>query len=402
MLVRYCDDLVVLRSEKEAEGALSALTAILHGLGLEPKPSKTRIVHLVEGGEGLDFLGYHHRWVSNRSSGPRTTGATSPAGPRDRPCSVPEIVFVISRCVVGYCCRLKTSWEPESVPPRLGRVLSLWEFFVAALHRHQVVCADAPGTFRGQTPRAAPGLRPLGGRGCLGQPAPAWSACPGSSLHHDPTGRGGGDRMPAVNGVGEPCAGEPHARFDGRALEKGQPGGDLRVPGRCAERCRHDDLVGTQPIDPSLTARALDPPHLSGSPGQGQVGILRELHTGHERQGEEGEGQARSGTGTSTVAVARTSLVSPGASTPRSEAGSTTTGPYRSALYSIAWHIDQHLVRWVMRKFKRLRGKHRRAWDWLVAAKLHRPQLSLIGISSPSRPADLQEPDELRGSRPVL
>ena len=25
--------------------------------------------------------------------------------------------------------------------------------------------------------------------------------------------------MPAVNGVGEPCAGEPHARFDGRELE---------------------------------------------------------------------------------------------------------------------------------------------------------------------------------------
>jgi 8-oxo-dGTP pyrophosphatase MutT (NUDIX family) len=30
--------------------------------------------------------------------------------------------------------------------------------------------------------------------------------------------------MPAVNGVGEPCAGEPHARFDGRGLETEQPG----------------------------------------------------------------------------------------------------------------------------------------------------------------------------------
>jgi hypothetical protein len=27
--------------------------------------------------------------------------------------------------------------------------------------------------------------------------------------------------MPAVNNVGEPCAGEPHARFDGRGLETG-------------------------------------------------------------------------------------------------------------------------------------------------------------------------------------
>jgi hypothetical protein len=30
--------------------------------------------------------------------------------------------------------------------------------------------------------------------------------------------------MPAVNGVGEPCAEKPHARFDGRVLETGQPG----------------------------------------------------------------------------------------------------------------------------------------------------------------------------------
>ncbi len=28
--------------------------------------------------------------------------------------------------------------------------------------------------------------------------------------------------MPVVNDVGEPCAGEPHARFDGRALETEQ------------------------------------------------------------------------------------------------------------------------------------------------------------------------------------
>jgi RNA-directed DNA polymerase len=70
VLVRYCDDLVVAcRSRQEAERALAALTAILADLGLEPKAAKTRIVHLAEGGEGLDFLGFHHRWV--RSSSPR-------------------------------------------------------------------------------------------------------------------------------------------------------------------------------------------------------------------------------------------------------------------------------------------------------------------------------------------
>jgi RNA-directed DNA polymerase len=69
VLVRYCDDLVVLcRSRQEAERALAALTAILADLGLEPKAAKTRIMHLSEGGEGLDFLGFHHRWVRAKSA----------------------------------------------------------------------------------------------------------------------------------------------------------------------------------------------------------------------------------------------------------------------------------------------------------------------------------------------
>jgi len=67
VLARYADDLVVMcRSRAEAERALSALTVILADLGLEPKAAKTRIVHLVEGGEGLDFLGFHHRLVRAR------------------------------------------------------------------------------------------------------------------------------------------------------------------------------------------------------------------------------------------------------------------------------------------------------------------------------------------------
>ena len=36
--------------------------------------------------------------------------------------------------------------------------------------------------------------------------------------------------MPAVNDVGEPCAGEPHARFDGRALETEPPRRDICGP----------------------------------------------------------------------------------------------------------------------------------------------------------------------------
>jgi len=68
MLVRYADDLVVLcRSRREAEDALRALTVILAELGLELRQAKTRIVQLREGGEGLDFLGFHHRYLRGRT-----------------------------------------------------------------------------------------------------------------------------------------------------------------------------------------------------------------------------------------------------------------------------------------------------------------------------------------------
>jgi group II intron reverse transcriptase/maturase len=72
VLIRYGDDLLALcNTRREAEDALAALTAILAELGLELKPAKTRIVHLREGGEGVDFLGFHQRWVRGRTAGSR-------------------------------------------------------------------------------------------------------------------------------------------------------------------------------------------------------------------------------------------------------------------------------------------------------------------------------------------
>jgi RNA-directed DNA polymerase len=71
VLVRYCDDLVVMCStRREAEDALARLKTVLATLGLEVKAAKTRIVHLVEGkdAEGFDFLGFHHRWVRARGT----------------------------------------------------------------------------------------------------------------------------------------------------------------------------------------------------------------------------------------------------------------------------------------------------------------------------------------------
>jgi len=67
VLVRYADDfLVVCKSRQQAEDALGRLRTLLAELGLEPKEAKTRIVELAVGGEGVDFLGFHHRLVRSK------------------------------------------------------------------------------------------------------------------------------------------------------------------------------------------------------------------------------------------------------------------------------------------------------------------------------------------------
>jgi group II intron reverse transcriptase/maturase len=48
---------------------------------------------------------------------------------------------------------------------------------------------------------------------------------------------------------------------------------------------------------------------------------------------------------------------------------------YRSELYSLAWRVDQHLLRWAMQKFKRLHGKIAKASAWLDTVRRHLPRL---------------------------
>ncbi len=62
VLVRYADDLVVLCPTRErAEEAQRRVAAALGPLGLRLHPDKTKIAHLARGGDGFDFLGFHHR-----------------------------------------------------------------------------------------------------------------------------------------------------------------------------------------------------------------------------------------------------------------------------------------------------------------------------------------------------
>jgi hypothetical protein len=61
--------------------------------------------------------------------------------------------------------------------------------------------------------------------------------------------------MPAVNGVGEPCAGEPHARFDGRALETEPNGPRRRTEPPAGNRGKWQPGLQVN----TVTAPALDP-----------------------------------------------------------------------------------------------------------------------------------------------
>jgi Group II intron, maturase-specific domain/Reverse transcriptase (RNA-dependent DNA polymerase) len=71
VLVRYADAARVVQDQAGSRECLTALTAILGELELELKQPKTRIVQLRERGEGVDLLGFHHRWVRGRTAGSR-------------------------------------------------------------------------------------------------------------------------------------------------------------------------------------------------------------------------------------------------------------------------------------------------------------------------------------------
>ena len=65
VLVRYADDATVMCwSRSQAERALERLTALLAGLGLEPKAAKTRIVHLQEEARALISSAFTTGWCA--------------------------------------------------------------------------------------------------------------------------------------------------------------------------------------------------------------------------------------------------------------------------------------------------------------------------------------------------
>ncbi|GAA2640609.1 hypothetical protein GCM10009863_67220 [Streptomyces axinellae] len=66
VLVRYCDDFVVLSPTRQRAELVQQLAArVLERLGMRLRPEKSGITCLTRGGQGFDFLGFHHRKVES-------------------------------------------------------------------------------------------------------------------------------------------------------------------------------------------------------------------------------------------------------------------------------------------------------------------------------------------------
>jgi RNA-directed DNA polymerase len=118
VLVRYADDLLVLcRSRAHAEQARRRVAEILAGLGLHLHPGKTRIVCLIRGQQGVDFLGFHLRKVESWKWRGRYYLQRWPSG-RAMAAVRAKIREATDRRFVGY----PVDW----VVVRLNRVLRGW------------------------------------------------------------------------------------------------------------------------------------------------------------------------------------------------------------------------------------------------------------------------------------
>jgi RNA-directed DNA polymerase len=148
VLVRYCDDLVVMcRSREQADAALARLSQLLAQLGLQLKQAKTRIVRLEVGGSGFDFLGFHHRLMRSRGIRGRrgvtflarwpSDKAMRHARDRLRALTRSSRLLLSVEAIVGH----------EYVPARLGCLLSV-RAFRGTLHHDQPLRAGTVGVVR--------------------------------------------------------------------------------------------------------------------------------------------------------------------------------------------------------------------------------------------------------------
>jgi RNA-directed DNA polymerase len=263
-LARYADDaLVMCRSKGQAEAALARLTALLAELGLKPKLAKTRIVKLEVGGEGVDFLGFHHRLVRYRSRRrpnsftflARWPSRKAMQHARDRirfmtmrarlAAPVGEVVWDINLFLRGWAGYFRYGNSAHAFGKIRKYALMRLALFVAKRHQR----GRAWGF--NQLYRSPNDLGLISLNGIVVAPGP--------------TRPGGSSRTPPVKNVGEPCAGEPHARIDGRELETEHA--DQWPPGWHTRPGNRRNIGPGSYQSTTVTAPAPDPTILQTAPG---------------------------------------------------------------------------------------------------------------------------------------
>ncbi|MDQ3688740.1 MAG: hypothetical protein M3406_01630 [Chloroflexota bacterium] len=75
---------------------------------------------------------------------------------------------------------------------------------------------------------------------------------------------------------------------------------------------------------------------------------------------------------------------------------------YKPMLDPVFRHLDEILVRWAMKKYKRLRRRHSRARRFIADVARRSPACSRTGVLACAPTAGRWEPGEPRGSRRVL
>ena len=209
VLVRYCDDFVVLCPTRErAEQARALAGAVLAKLGMRLHPEKTGIVHLARGGQGFDFLGFHHRKVESWRRRGRFHLQRWPSQ---------RAMRVLCDKIRAATDRRQVGRPLSAVVADLNPVLRGWAAYFrngnsarkfttldSYVHERLAIFDNRKRSIPGRTVGQAPRRR-------LVHPArsvpPIWKRA-----------QGDGACQP-VNDVGKPCAREAHARFDGRGLE---------------------------------------------------------------------------------------------------------------------------------------------------------------------------------------
>lgn len=139
-LIRYADDFVVLHPTREGvEKAKQVIEHWLQGIGLELKPSKTRLVHTLEaleGPAGFDFLGFN---VRQYRAG-KTRSAHSTTG---KPLGFKTLIKPSREAINRHVAALGKITREQRTAPQAGLIAALNPIILGWANYHRAVVAKA-------------------------------------------------------------------------------------------------------------------------------------------------------------------------------------------------------------------------------------------------------------------